>query len=106
MSTSGERSSHNDCGQELAQPRGLVCLPIYTIWGLQELLGTCVSSHGVIPCGHACGYSSRLAAGRGVGPVSQHTHFLVTTTLRGDQVSGHPERPLAGIGALITGNLG
>ena len=65
-----------------------------------------MSSHRVTPCGHVCGYSSRLVTGRGVGPVSQCTQFPVTTTPGDDQVGGSPDRPLTGIGALIMGNLG
>ena len=65
-----------------------------------------MSSHGVTPHGHACGYSSRLVTGRGVGLVSQRMQFLVTTTPGDDQVGGHPDWPLTGTGALIMGNLG
>ena len=65
-----------------------------------------MSSHRVTPCGHACGYSSRLVTGRGIGPVSQHTQFPVMTTPGDDQVSGHPDQPLTSTGALIMGNLG
>ena len=60
-----------------------------------------MSSHRVIPHGHACGYSSRLETGRGIGPVNQHMQILVTTTPR-----GRPEWPLASTGTLIMGNLG
>ena len=65
-----------------------------------------MSSHGVTPRGHAPGYSSRLVTGRGIGPVSQHMQFPVTTTPVDIQVSGCPDWPLTSTGALIMGNLG
>ena len=65
-----------------------------------------MSSHGVTPCGHARGYSSRLVTGRGIGPVSQRTQFPVMTTPGDDQVGGHLDWPLPVTGALIMGNLG
>ena len=65
-----------------------------------------MSSHGVTPHGHACGYSSRLVIGRDAGLVSQHMQFPVMMTPGDDKVSGHPDWSLTSTGALIMGNLG
>ena len=65
-----------------------------------------MGSHKVTPHGHACGYSSRLVAGRCIGPESQHMQFLVTTTPGDDWISGHPNQQLTSKGTLIKGILG
>ena len=65
-----------------------------------------MSSHEVAPCGHACGYSSRLVTGRCIGRESQHTQFPVMTTPGDDRISGCPNQPLTSKGTLIKGKLG
>ena len=65
-----------------------------------------MSSHEVTPCGHACGYSSRLVTGRCIGPESKHTQFPVMMTPEVDWISGHPNWPLTSKGTLIKGILG
>ena len=65
-----------------------------------------MSSHEVTTHGHAHGYSSRLVTGRGIGPESQRTCFLVTMTPGGDQIGGLPNQPLTSTSSLIVGKLG